>query len=130
MARTVSRTAGGGATVEPSLGGQLVHQPVGQWIAKGHSKFEDVHTGPLERDGKPQRGLKIRIARADVHHQALASTGPERIETFHDAVHEGGHCRAARGDGKFGACRPEATSGLVSSRTGGVMRWCGEEVVG
>ena len=66
-----------GARFQAALGGELVHQAVGQRIAERHAEFQHVHPGPVKRQRQPAGGVQIRIARADVNHEPLASGGLE-----------------------------------------------------
>ena len=63
------------AAFQTALGGELIHQTVGERIAEGHAEFQDVHARPVEREREVMRGLQMRIARADVSDEAFFAGG-------------------------------------------------------
>ena len=72
MAATVSSSLGGVVPdSKPALGGELIHQTVGQRIAERHAEFQDVHARLVERERQLARGFEIRIARADIDDEAF-----------------------------------------------------------
>jgi hypothetical protein len=77
----------GHAALEGALRRQLVGGPVGQRVGKGDAELEDV--GPA-RDHRPaggERGVKIRIARAEVRDEGGAPLGTGRGEGGGEAGH-------------------------------------------
>ena len=63
---------GRGAAGQAPLGGKLIDQAVGQWIAEGDAKLEDIHAGIRQPHGKRFGRCEIGIARAYVGHKSLA----------------------------------------------------------
>jgi hypothetical protein len=78
---------GRGAGFQAALGGELVHEPVRQGITERHAQLEHVHADAIEGQGELSRGFEVRIAGAEVDHQALAASLAQVAEAFGDAIH-------------------------------------------
>ena len=77
------------ASVAPALqgafGGTLNRGAIGERIAEGHAKFDDVGAGFGERQDKFERGIERGIARGDIGDDAEFAAGAEFREAFGDA---------------------------------------------
>ena len=76
-----------GAGFQAALGGELVHQTVGQRIAERHAEFQNVHARLVKGQRELARGFKIRVARADIDDEAFFAGRFQLGELFNDAVH-------------------------------------------
>lgn len=70
----------GGAGGEATLGGELVDDAIGEWIAEGDTEFEDIDSGVIEFEGELAGGFEVGIAGANVDDETLAVLGAETGE--------------------------------------------------
>ena len=97
-----------GAGFEPALGGELVHETIGERIAEGHAEFQNIHARLVKREGEPARGFEVGVTRANVNNQPFLIGFFQRGKPFRDAIHVRGSFRSAVSGCKF-VCQSDET---------------------
>src|SRR6266478_661746 len=82
-----------GTGFQSALRGTLNGGAVGEGIAEGHAKLDDVGAGFGKREDKLQRGIERGIARSDVSDDAKFAGGAQLGKTLRDASRTGGFAR-------------------------------------
>src|SRR2546423_8713921 len=75
-----------GAGFESALGGQLIHQAIGQRIGERHAQLENVDTGFFERESDIDSAGQAGIAGADIGDERFFIPLPKRGETLVDSI--------------------------------------------
>ena len=70
---------------QAALGGELIHQAIGQRVAERHAQLQHIHTQLVQGQRQLTRRLQIRIARPEVHDETLVAL--QAREPFHNAIH-------------------------------------------
>ena len=101
----VENLGGRGAGLEAALGGELVHEAVGERIAEGHADFEDVHARAIKGEGELARGLKVWVTTADVNDETFPALRPQPDKTIINAIHDARPCQPTAGVSRARAAR-------------------------
>src|SRR5262249_36740615 len=75
------------AGFKAALGGELIYEAVGEWVAERNAELEHVYAGLVKGEAELAGGFEGGVARADIDDEALFAFALQLRKTFHNAIH-------------------------------------------